>query len=69
MFKNDAIYIGEAEKRLFSYLEAKERITVKEYAKLVNISKRRAERKLITLVRAGVLQIHNDSHNDYFTQI
>jgi len=67
--RNIKIYIGEAEKRLFSYLEAKERITVKEYAKLVNISKRRAERKLITLVRAGVLQIHNDSHNDYFTQI
>jgi predicted HTH transcriptional regulator len=63
------ISIGDMEKRLFTYLEKQDKITVKEYAKLVNISARRATRLLIQLVRAGVIQIHNDSHNDYFTLV
>ncbi len=61
--------IGDKEKRLFAYLEQYERATVKEFAKLVNISERRAERLLIRLVRAGVVQIHNDSTRDYFTLV
>jgi len=61
------ISIGDREKRLFNYLENYEKITVKEFAKLVNISSRRAERILITLVRASLIAIHNDTHNDYFT--
>lgn len=63
------IDIGDNEKRLFRYLEKYERITVPDFAKLVNISRRRSERSLIQLVRAGVLTIHNDSHRDYFTLI
>jgi predicted HTH transcriptional regulator len=63
------IHIGEREKRLFNYLEKYEQATVRDFCKLVNISKRRAERTLVQLVRAGVLQIHNDSTRDYFTLI
>jgi predicted HTH transcriptional regulator len=59
--------IGDKEKRLFNYLEKKETATVKDFSKLVNISERRAERLMIRLVRAGVLQIHNDLRRDYFT--
>jgi predicted HTH transcriptional regulator len=59
--------IGDKEKRLFSYLEKYERATVSDFANLVNISKRRAEQLLVRLVRAQVLQIHNDSSYDYFT--
>ena len=59
--------IGESEKRLFNFLEKHEKITVKEFAKMVNISDRRAERLLIRLVRAKVVQIHNDTQQDYFT--
>lgn len=61
--------IGEKEKRLFAYLEKKESATVKDFSRLVNISERRAERLMIRLVRAGVLQIHNDARRDYFTLI
>lgn len=61
--------IGNNEKRLFAFLEKNERITVNDFAHLVNISNRRAERLLIRLVRAGVIQIHNDSTYDYFTLI
>lgn len=61
------LVIGSKEKSLFNYLEKYERATVKDFAKLVNISKRRAERLMIRLMRAGVLQIHHDTSNDYFT--
>jgi predicted HTH transcriptional regulator len=61
--------IGDKEKRLFSYLDIHERSTVKDFARLVNISDRRSERLLVRLVRAGVLQIHVDSNYDYFTLI
>lgn len=63
------IVIGEKEKRLFRYLEKNERATVKDFARLVNISNRRAERLLVRLVKAGVLQIHIDTAHDYFTLV
>ena len=59
--------IGENEKRLFSYLETNERITVLEFAGMINVSQRRASRILTTLVRAGVIRIHTLERWDYFT--
>ncbi len=61
------ISIGDKERRLFRFLEKNEKATVKDFAKLVNISERRASRLLIRLVRAGVVQIFNDSNRDYFS--
>lgn len=63
------LIIGDKEKRLFAYLEKHERATVKDFAKLVNISRRRAERLMIRLVRAGALQINNETNHDYFTLV
>lgn len=63
------LVIGKMEKRLFQYFEKHERITVGDYARLVNISNRRAERLLVRLVKAGVIQIHVDTAHDYFTLI
>ena len=62
-----SITIGENERRLFKYLEEKERITVRDYAKLVNISERRASKILVNLVRAGVIRIHTEERFEYFT--
>lgn len=61
------IMIGRHEKNLFDYLDKNERVTVKEFARLVNISERRAARKLVQLVRAGVLSIHTHEQLDYYT--
>lgn len=61
------ISIGEPERRLLDYLEVHERITVNEFGDLVNISKRRASRILIQLVRAGVLRIHTHEKQDFYT--
>ena len=62
------IAIGDTERRLFDYLDEHERITVKQFAKLVNISHRRASRSLIQLVRAGVLKIHTQEKEDFYTR-
>jgi predicted HTH transcriptional regulator len=62
------IAIGDAERRLFDYLDENERVTVKQYAKLVNVSNRRASRSLIQLVRAGILRIHTHEKEDYYTR-
>src|SRR3990172_2852252 len=61
------IAIGESERRLLDFLDKSERITVKEFSWLVNISHRRASRTLIQLVRAGVLRIHTHEKEDFYT--
>ncbi|HUL44599.1 MAG TPA: RNA-binding domain-containing protein [Bacteroidota bacterium] len=59
--------IGDKEKRLFQFLEEQERITVREFGRLVNISDRRASRILVRLVRAGVIRIHTHEKQEFFT--
>jgi len=59
--------IGENERRLFQHLEKNERITVREFGRLVNISDRRASRTLVRLVRAGVVRIHTHEKEEYYT--
>jgi predicted HTH transcriptional regulator len=62
-----SIIIGDNERRLFKFLEDNQRVTVKEFAKLVNISERRASKTLVKLVRAGVIRIHTEEKFEYFT--
>ncbi|GAB1430085.1 ATP-binding protein [Ignavibacteria bacterium] len=61
--------IGDKERRLFQFLEANKRTTIKEFAHLVNISDRRASQLLVRLVRAGALNIHTNEDKDYYTLI
>ncbi|HLB00268.1 MAG TPA: ATP-binding protein [Bacteroidota bacterium] len=61
------VSIGKNEKRLFDYLERSERITLREFGRLVNISDRRASRILVSLVRAGVIRIHTHEKEEFFT--
>ncbi len=61
------VSIGGNEKKLFEYLETHERVTVKEYARFINVSERRASRILTTLVRASVIRIHTLEKTDFFT--
>jgi len=62
-----SIIIGENERRLFKFLEDNQRVTLKEFTRLVNISERRASRILVKLVRAGVIRIHTEEKFEYFT--
>jgi predicted HTH transcriptional regulator len=59
--------IGENEKRLFHYLEQHEKISLRDFGRLVNISDRRASRILVRLVRAGVIRIHTHEREEFFT--
>lgn len=61
------VAIGDRERRLFEHLERHERVTVREFGRLVNISDRRASRILVRLVRAGVIRIHTHEREEFFT--
>ncbi len=58
---------GPNEQRLFRYLGEYERITVSEFANLVNISQRRASRTLVNLVSAGILRLFSHEKQEFFT--
>ncbi|MDZ4712963.1 MAG: ATP-binding protein [bacterium] len=63
------IYIGAIEKALFDFLNQNEKITVKGFKRLVNISERRASRTLVNLVKAKVIRHHYFGNEDYFTLV
>lgn len=58
---------GDAEQQLMRYLERHERVTVRQYARLVGLKERDASHTLVLLTRAGVLRHHADTGEDYFT--
>jgi predicted HTH transcriptional regulator len=61
------ITFGKIEKTLFEFLEENDRITVKGFKKLANISERRASRTLVNLVRAEVIRHHYYDNIEFFT--
>jgi len=63
------VSIGDIEKSLFEFLNQNEKITVKGFKKLVNISERRASRTLVNLVKAKVIRHHYFGNEDYFTLV
>jgi predicted HTH transcriptional regulator len=63
------VSIGDIEKTLFEFLNLNEKITVKGFKKLVNISERRASRTLVNLVKAKVVRHHYFGNEDYFTLV
>ncbi len=58
---------GDKEKTLMRYLENYGRITVSQFANLVNIPKKRASQTLVLMARANVLRLHTAPDTDYFT--
>jgi predicted HTH transcriptional regulator len=63
------IALGDTERILLKYLTENEKITVKGFKKLANISERRASRTLINLVRAEVVRHHRQDNNEFFTLV
>lgn len=59
--------LNKNEIKLIEYLKDDNQISSKEFSNMVNISNRRALRILIKLVRLEILQIHTDTHHDYYT--
>ncbi|HMQ68265.1 MAG TPA: ATP-binding protein [Ignavibacteria bacterium] len=63
------VYIGDMEKTLFDFLIKNEKITVKGFKKLVNISERRASRTLVNLVKANIIRHHYLGNEEFFTLV
>lgn len=58
---------GDVERRLLQYIQVVTRTTVTDVQQQLRLPKRRASGLLITLVRAGLLEIHPTEAEDYFT--
>lgn len=55
------------EKALLTYLEKNHRITLKEYCKLLNLSRKRATYILVNLISIGVVRVHQTEKVDFYT--
>lgn len=58
---------GPKEQLLMRYLDSYHRITVDQFARVANVPVKAASWKLLLLTRAGILQLHPDDREDYFT--
>lgn len=61
------INLGDKEKALLEYLNENERITMREFREMMNISNRRASRILVNLVRADLIRLHSFEKEDFYT--
>jgi predicted HTH transcriptional regulator len=61
------INLGDKEKVLLEYLANNERITLRQFREMLNLSNRRASRILVNLVKADLIRIHNIEKEDFFT--
>jgi predicted HTH transcriptional regulator len=61
------ITFGNPEKRLLAYLEKNERVTMKEFCKMANISRWRANKILVNLVRMRVIKVLSHEKTDYYS--
>lgn len=60
--------LGHNEKQLFSFLEKHQRITLKQFMQMVNISRRRALRTLHELTLRGMIRLHDHEKEAYYTR-
>lgn len=61
------VNLTDKEQTLLDYLSVHEKITMKEFKELLNISNRRASRILVNLVRAELIRQHNTEKEDFYT--
>lgn len=55
------------EKTLLQYLEQNDRIDIKEFCKLLAISRKAAQRIIVDLALSGVISIHTTEKEEYYT--
>lgn len=61
------IKYSSKEQALLDYLNKNERITLKEYCRLLNISRRRAQTILVNLISIGMIRVHTTEKADFYT--
>lgn len=65
--KDTFIKYTSKEKALLEYLSKNERITLKQYCKMLNLSRHRASKILVNLISAGVVRSHNTEKVEFYT--
>lgn len=67
--ENENVFIeySSKEKILLKYLSENERITLEEYCKLINSSRKKASRILVNLILSGLIRIHNTDKAEFYT--
>lgn len=60
--------LSRHEQAALDYVRQQPRLTLPQYAKLINVSKRRAHRMLIKLVLHGYLRYHDKEKEPYYTK-
>ena len=55
------------EKALLEYLDTNERINIQEYCKLLKMTRRGAQRIIVNLALSGVIRIHTNEKEEYYT--
>lgn len=65
--EGNLITFTSKEKALLEYLKEHERITLNDYRKMLNISKRRASQILVSLITAGIIRSHTTEKTEFFT--
>lgn len=61
-------HLGHNEKKLFDFLAKHQRITLRQFMQIVNISKRRALRTLHELTLRGMIRLHDHEKENYYTR-
>lgn len=61
------IKYSDKEKALLDYLREHPKITMKEFCKLVNIGRWRAQRILVKLTAVGIIHLHDHEKTEYYT--
>jgi len=67
--KEDGVLIEytSKEKAILEYLEENERITAREYSSLFSLSRRKAQKILVTLVLSGIIRMHTTEKEEFYT--
>lgn len=65
--ENTMIRYSPKEEALLEYLSKHDRITLLQYCKLLNISRRRATQILVNLISIGVIRAHSTEKTEYYT--
>jgi predicted HTH transcriptional regulator len=65
--ENTLVNFTSKEKALLDYFNANNRITIKEYCKLINISRWRATKTIVNLVLVGVIREHTNEAMAFYT--
>ena len=65
--ENTIVEYSSKEKALLDYLRHHHRITIKEYCKMLNLSRWRAIKILVNLVSVGIIRNHNTESTEFYT--